>query len=178
MGLDFGAQGWWRFRCYAECPFRWVHWVHPRMSAAAADSVVDEFFALRRCCYHTESSLKIHEFFLEPEALRINRSFQGGVKTLAHAFCFTDMWCERLLARVRKSVRGEECDVERLCSSGYLCQWVTEHLQLERADPRHVIRLQLQASSVPLRSRPKSHTAIKPASGFVVWMRKQEQQRQ
>jgi hypothetical protein len=92
------------------------------------------------------------------------------------SYSFTDMWSERLLARIRQASDSTESTAERVCASGTLAQWVTEHKLRGFADPRAPTRDQLLQDGVPLRVR-KVEKESKPCGVWVNFMRKQEAER-
>ena len=83
------------------------------------------------------------------------------------------MWCERLLAAIRRATDDDDCDAERVCASGFLTQLVAMHKKNGGNDARVVNREQLLARGLDLRCRPKKKQA-KPGGAFVHWMAQRE----
>ena len=108
--------------------------------------------------------------------MRADARFKHGFRTWIYAFKFTGLWCERLLAQIRAASDHSDCDVERICSSGFLAQLTTQHRLSGGDDPRTNHRHQLIEEGVDLRCKRKLG-ASKPRSSFVNYMLKQEKQR-
>ena len=115
--------------------------------------MLHHFYSLKPCCRNRELSTKL--FGLCPTAMQLSAddAMKKMLYTFACEYRFTDMWSERLLARIRKASDGKECCIERVCSSGFVTQFLSEHLQSGRADPRSATRAQLLADGVSLRCK-------------------------
>lgn len=80
-----------------------------------------------------------------PQARRLHptlESFRGDATMMsaiedwaAHAK-LANMHTERLLSLIKKSSPGKYPAAERICSSGYLAQWLREHRKAGGVDPR------------------------------------------
>lgn len=135
------------------------------------------FFQMRPCCRNKEFSQKLYDHYQgDMNRMRQDKNFRDILQAWVLGHHFTDMWTERLLARVRQSYGGEAVDVERLASNGFLTQMVAEHLKGGGCDPRIVTRQQLLQDGVPLRCFQKARRS-KPRGGFVNWMMKEEMER-
>eukprot|EP00959_Pyramimonas_sp_CCMP1952_P315768 6609195-Pyramimonas_sp.AAC.1 len=85
------------------------------------------------------------------------------------------MCSERQLAQMRRACR--EGDVERVCSSGFIAQVLTEHKRLDRDDPCVKTRAQLLADRVPIRAAERESSWTRPSSGFVHFMATEQTKR-
>ena len=167
------AQVDWRLACYGDFPYSWAQLKHPRASDAHKDNLVTIFFSLKPCCRDKFHSDRVHKHFKTWQALRSSKTFENGVYAFASTFRFTNVWSEQLLARIRKSHDGNDCDVERVVSTGFLTQALSEHALRGGDDPRWPTRQQLLDDGVPLRcARPKSYT--RPQGPFVCFMNKED----
>ena len=173
----------WRFACYEHFPYKWAAYVHPAIERSDQDNVVDEFFGLKKCCLDKHFGAKVYKAFDgKASGCKADNDFRSLITTLSICYAFTDMWTERLLARIRKSVMGSpECDVERLCASGYVTQWLAEHLLRGGDNPCAATRQQLIEDGVPLRCAAKKKKAAKgpqrPCGPFVHWLGKEDADR-
>jgi CRISPR/Cas system CMR-associated protein Cmr5 small subunit len=178
LGLDIGGQVFWRFLNYTDFPFMWARYVHPGIDVESRDEVARYFFEdMNTCCRNREFSQKVYDYFEGDVAkLKNDDNFRRAIQTWSITFLFTDMWSERLLARIRQSHDAAECEAERICSTGFLCQLLTEHLRHGRPDPRGIVRADLVSSGVALRCMQKVKDS-KPRGSFVNYMMKQEEAR-
>ena len=139
--------------------------------------MLDHFYSLKPCCRDREFSTKLFELCPTAMQLSADDAMKKMLYTFACEYRFTDMWSERLLARIRKASDGKECCIERVCSSGFVTQFVTEHLQMGRADPRAATRAQLLADGVSLRCKQREGGASRPRSAFVNFLLKADEER-
>ena len=167
----------WRFNKYTDFPFLWARWQHPALAAESQQEVLDYFYSLKPCCRNRDFSTKLFQHCPTAAQLSADDAMKKLLYTFAREYRFTDMWSERLLARIRKASDGKECCIERVCSSGFVTQFVTEHLQMGRADPRAATRQQLLADGVSLRCKQPEGGASKPRSGFVNFLLKADTER-
>lgn len=148
LGLDFGSQVFWRFLPYTGFPYLWARMVHPGISKASQDEVADYFFdAQKDCCRHRGFCSKVAQIFPDAQSLRQDARFRRLLVTWACSYSFTDMYTERLLAQIRKSTDDDDVDVERVCSNGFLTQFMQEHRRKGFSDVVGKTRLPLETSS-------------------------------
>ena len=69
LGLDLSSQCYWRFMKYADFPFLFVLWAHPRATQEQRDAVINEFYRTRECCRGKEFSEKVFAMFPTAERL-------------------------------------------------------------------------------------------------------------
>lgn len=104
-----------------------------------------------------------------------NVAFRDLLVAVCFAYKFANMVCERMLALIRRACRGDDVDVERLCSTGFLAQVLSFHLARDGEDPRFTTRQQLLEDGVPLRCAPvKLDKPAPPRGSYVNWMMKEE----
>ena len=105
--------------------------------------------------------------------------FRLLILAMVVAFKLTNMGTERQLALIRKAI----CDdhgvfAERMLSSGFVAQVLSEHVRLGRTNPRAVTRAQLLEAGVPLRAAAGVKGVASSAGGvFPYWMRRKEHER-
>ncbi len=167
-----------RFAKYGDYPHQFARAVHPGLTKESQNLSLDRFFGeLRPCCRNREFSKKVFEHYGTAEKMREDKTFMRGIQTWATSYSFTDMWSERFLARIRQASDASESTAERVCSSGYLCQLVTEHMAKGFDDPRSTTRGQLMEDGVPLRCVKQVATSLKPCGPFVHFMKKADEER-
>ena len=122
-----------------------------------------------RCLGVSSGSVPAGRAALAPRLNSVDGSvFRDGINALVRSWVFTNMCSERLLAQMRHACK--QGDVERVCSSGFLAQILTEHKRLDRDDPCYVSRARLLEDGVPIRAQGKDKKWSRAASGFVHWM--------
>ena len=176
--LGIGSQVKWRFAEYDEFPFRWAWILHPRVSASDKESVYDDFFDdLYDCCRGDAFDKKVYRLFGNKEAMKAAVPWWNGWRAFCHAFRFCNMNMERLFACFRQWVRSDNAEVERMLSTGFLGQWLQEHLRKGFQHPAHVTRQDLLEAGVPIRAgqrQGRSRQAVenprKQCGSFVKFM--------
>ena len=153
MAVDFACQLRWRFRHLACFPFQWAGFVHPRLTARQQASFVSSFFKLKPCCRTSEFCDKVYDLFGGNEqAMLSSRAWRQLVFSFVAAFRWTNMYTERLLARIRKAVSDVDgMDAERVRCAGLLTQLLFEHYRLGHAAPAALTRADIEKLGVELR---------------------------
>ena len=103
----------------------------------------------------------------------INSGFLDALRAWAYAYCCTNMWCERLLAAIRNATDDGDVDVERVCASGMLTQFATEHRKRLGEEPGYTTRKHLLEDNVSLRCQVAGEPT-KQEGTFCAWMREQD----
>lgn len=173
MALDFGAQVFWRFMSFSDYPYLWAKMVHPGLDQESQHNVAHRFFELPRCCLNKEFSAKVADLFPDAASLLADANFRKAIQAWTLGFTVTNMYCERLLARIRQSHGGKLADAERVCAAGLLCQWETEHRRRGGGDPRSASRGDLLEDKVPIKCA-KVAKPHRQCGTFVNFMRKEE----
>jgi hypothetical protein len=154
--------------------------VHLGLSSVTHRATAEHFFSLRPCCLDPDFGEKAYGSLQSAERMIANIDFMSALRTWALSYCFTDMWSERCLARIRQATDGHgaegSADVERVCSSGFLAQLLTQHKLNGGDDPRAPTRRQLLEDGVPLICR-KPQKIPKQRGVFVNFMQKAQQAR-
>ena len=109
----------WRFNKYTDFPFLWARWQHPALAAESQQEVLDSFYSLKPCCRNRDFSTKLFQHCPTAAQLSADDAMKKLLYTFAREYRFTDMWSERLLARILKASDGKECYIERVYSSGF-----------------------------------------------------------
>ena len=69
IGLQLGAQTFWRFLKYQTFPYRWALWAHPRATLAQAEDVLAGFYRMHSCCRDSEFSQKVFNMYPTPKRI-------------------------------------------------------------------------------------------------------------
>ena len=168
MGLQFSSQVAWRFLALFEFPFLFTHLLRRGMSDQEKLDVLEKFFDREECCHDEWFGLRIRRTHTGPQHLFDDKAFREVLAAWALSFCFTNMWCERLLASIRNRTRHTDMHIERLVSVGMLLQLLLEHNRLGRQDPLVVKVEQLLKAGVPLKCRPKAPVRCSRVGGAFV----------
>ena len=155
--LDMTAQVVWRFLKYELPP---ITLLSPGLVGyAEADHFahIDATFKAPECCRGPDYEDKLTTLFPNTACVLASDEYRRGCRLVLHAYKFTDMNSERLLARIRQSVDGhmKKCSVERVCGNGFLSQHRYEHARLGRPSPCVRTRRQLLDQGVPIRATKK-----------------------
>ena len=177
MAVDFNSQLGWRFRVLLLFPLQWAGFVHPRLMPRQQASYVIAFFKLHPCCRTTEFCDKVFDLFEGDEQKMLSsRAWRELVFSFVAAFRWTNMYSERLLARIRKAVSDVDgMDAERVRCAGLLTQLLCEHYRLGHAPPACLTRADVENLGVKLRRHreggPKSDKLPSPPkNGFCYWL--------
>ena len=174
---DFEAQVWWRFRNYGLYPYLWTVLHHPAVDIPERERLVSMFFNdYQDCCRDPDTDAKIFKIFKDfPDRIRRvmeDKQFIAMVQARDVSHKFTNCCMERLLAAFRQWCGAEGALAERVCSAGFLGQFMTAHTQAGGSDPRGVSREQLIQDGVGLRC-VAGKMSTKPAGSFVHWVAKE-----
>ena len=141
MGLNMEAQLWWRFLLYGDFPRRFVAMVHPGLTKERQYSHADAFCALKQCCVERRMALKVKQLHSRPMTLFHDAALRKLLVLLAHAYKFTNMRSERLLASIRQACDADRATIERVCASGLLSQALTGNCFVTQCtfNPKHAV---------------------------------------
>jgi hypothetical protein len=166
--LCFGTQLWWRCEPFYQYPFKFAQLFS--VSAEEQRRLLEEFFALSRCCMDEEFTCKVRDMFGSVEDFLKCEKLIDGLRLWARMTKITNMHLERLLSLIKRALGGlPSPDVERLVSVGMLAQVLRGHLGAGGDDPRVVTRSMLLADDVPIAAgavAQPSESKSKPAGAF------------
>ena len=195
MLSGLGSQIWWRFLEFSLFPCRWALFTHPALLPAEQDAVLDDWLKLNNCCRTPEFCGKNFKHIGCNHNLLKSTDFKQAIRTWATRHVYTGMSMERLLASFRQWNVSERRSCEGTVATGMLGQLLAEAARLNLPDPRCVTRRQLLDRKVPLRKLGKTAKKrmqvkrriekkeaagggpLRPAGGFVLWLREQERLR-
>ena len=95
---------------------------------------------------------KVRILFAQPDDLLRGPAFRELILGWSAAHQFTNMWTERMLARIRGSTGLQTgLELERIVASGMLTQPLSEHRRLDRPSPVAPTKAQLESAGVKTR---------------------------
>jgi len=100
MACNFQSQLFWRFLSYFDFPRKFACMVHPGFSKVDQARIAFDFCALQPCCRRREFCAKVAAIIPDARALFKHAAFRRLLSLWVHAYKFTNMKCERLLANL------------------------------------------------------------------------------
>ena len=132
--------------------------------------IAKPFLQANKCCVDDYFSLKARDLFGSAEAMCSSGCFRACIRSWRRS-PLSNMHLERLLALIKRSAPGRSPNVERMLSSGYLTQVLTDHVTHGQRDPRVFDVERLLADGVPLEQGTSSVcTPVKrkgPSEGMI-----------
>ena len=178
MVATLSSQVSWRFAALFEFPFRFPQLLRPGITVQEQLDLLADFFERDDCCHDELFGLRVRKTHRSPQHLLDDKPFVDMLKAWCLSFCFTNMWCERLLAAIRQRTRHSDMHIERVVSVGMLLQLLNEHNRVGRQNPLVVKKEQLLEAGVPLKCRPKARIwAPQPGGLFVCFLNRKETER-
>eukprot|EP00959_Pyramimonas_sp_CCMP1952_P344357 7212373-Pyramimonas_sp.AAC.1 len=145
------AQHYWRFVVpFAGQPFELLNAC--LSTREVLQRAVDKFWDVPTCCLEKKMSCKFRRLWDDKSAMMRDHTFWEAFRLWGHKARACNMHIERLLARIKCSVRGKAPRMERVSSSGYLAESLRLHRRSGGADPRHDKAVDLLEIGVPLES--------------------------
>ena len=133
----FRSSGRLRFFEYELYPYRWTMCVHPAASEADREEVFDEFFdEMKHCCRGECFDTNVVRLCVgDKHRMEAAKQWWDGFRALCFKFRFTGMSMESLFACFRQWLKSDRAEVERMIATGFLGQWLQEHIRRGGCQP-------------------------------------------
>ena len=125
IGWNFAGRITWRFFCYRGFPYRFTALVHPSVAEEQMIAVVDGFGRLCKCCLGEFFEAMVKKHFPDCREMLRSPNFKKVLLLWRHAFRYTNMSTERLLALIRRAC-PKDADIERICAAALLAMLLGE----------------------------------------------------
>ena len=178
--LCMAAQVWWRFLEFDHYPLKLARLVDACNNDKPQSA--RDFWDTHDCCKSKSFCCNVKELCVGPEHMLSDEACWFLLQTWSRAAKLTNMHIERRLAEIKRGVAPttstQRPSLERLASSGVLCQWLSAHIAAGGDDPRFLHRKTLVANGAPLSCavhlRDRAH---RPAGPFFLFRREAIQRR-
>ena len=134
--LEMGLQTAWHFAYLDSEPFSLVVLADVTRPIVERLQRANKFKRKLKCCREDGMEDKVWNHFPTGQAMLDDWEFLQLMSNWDERHKLCSMQVERLLALIKKSVEEGRPPAERICASGFLNQWLSEHLSAGGDDPR------------------------------------------
>ena len=152
LTLELCLQSDWRFSKFDQEPFSLVAFGDLTRTYDDKIGRATTFKKKPFCCREPDMEDKVWMRYDTPDAIVNDIDFEHLMANWSAIAGVCSMDVERLIALIKAAIEVKRPPAERVCASGFLSQWHTEHLAAGGRDAKFHKRTDLVASGAPLNS--------------------------